>query len=396
MDRTVLAPALAAALALALPACGKRGDPLPPLRRTPQPVPGLRVSQRGDRLEIACVAPRASVDGVALASLEVEILRADVPGDLEKVGTRERRKAAPGTPVVVDLPLPGPGTTVRVAARAIASGRPSVTTPPQLLVVQPPISPPHAFVARLGAEGVVLAWEGERPKPVPKPTPSPPPFGTSGPSPSPSVATPSPPATTPSPAPSATPVPLPVLSPGASPAPVASPSPSPSPTPPPFRGGFWVYRRAEEGRYGPPLFPQPTEEQSWTDTTARPGESWCYVVRAVASTDPVIESASSEDACLEVHDITPPAVPFGLTVLAREGGLEVSWSPSAEPDLARYRLYRGPAGAPREPLAEIPVGQTLFLDRSAESGVAYLYALSAVDNAGNESPQTHPVEATLR
>lgn len=387
MDYSVLATGLLAA-ALTLPACGKRGDPLPPLRRTPQGVPSLRVSQRGDRLEIACVTPRASVDGVALAALEVEILRADVPGDIEKVGTHERHEGAPGAPIVVDLPLPAPGATVRVAARAIASGRASVTTPPQLLVVQPPVAPPRGFVARLGAEGVVLGWEGERPKPVPKPTPSPPPLGFPGPSPSPPAAGPHP--ETPLPAGS------PGSSPGASPALAASPSPSPAPTPPPFRGGFWVYRRAKEGAYGPPLFPQPTEERSWTDASARPGDTWCYVVRAVAATDPVIESRSSEEACLDVRDVSPPAAPFGLTVLARESGLEVSWSPSAEPDLARYLLYRGPAGAPLEPLAEVAAGQTVFLDRSAQPGVAYLYALAAVDTAGNESPRTHPVEATLR
>ena len=42
--------------ALTLVACGKRGDPLPPLPVTPQAVTNLKLAQRGDRLEIAYVA----------------------------------------------------------------------------------------------------------------------------------------------------------------------------------------------------------------------------------------------------------------------------------------------------------------------------------------------------
>ena len=66
----------AAALLLAtLACCGKRGDPLPPQRIVPQPVAELRVSQRGDRLEISYVAPRLANDGSRLGVLEVELSR---------------------------------------------------------------------------------------------------------------------------------------------------------------------------------------------------------------------------------------------------------------------------------------------------------------------------------
>ncbi len=93
-------------------------------------------------------------------------------------------------------------------------------------------------------------------------------------------------------------------------------------------------------------------------------------MRAVGSTDPLIESAPSNEACLERRDITPPAVPAGLAVLPRQGGLELLWSPSSEEDLAGYRVYRAAAGAAPERLAELDPGKTSYLDEGAQKGVA--------------------------
>ena len=82
-------------------------------------------------------------------------------------------------------------------------------------------------------------------------------------------------------------------------------------------------------------------------------------------------------------------------MLPREGGLEILWSPSAEADLAGYRVYRvAPEGAP-ERIAEVEASRTTWLDETAARGAAYRYAVTAVDQAGNESERSEPVEATL-
>ena len=80
----------------------------------------------------------------------------------------------------------------------------------------------------------------------------------------------------------------------------------------------------------------------------------------MASTDPLVESAPSNEACVEVRDIAAPATPTGLAVLPREGGLEVLWSPSAELDLAGYRVYRAVAGGRSERVAETGLGRRLL------------------------------------
>jgi hypothetical protein len=357
--------AMAAALAL-IPACGKRGEPLPPLRKTPLGVSGLRIAQGGDRLEVSCTAPRASVDGVPLTVLSVEILRADREGELDKVGQRKVFGVAPGAVLTELVPLPDPGTTVRVAARVLTKGGASTRTPPVSFTVQPPPAAPTNLRATLGAQGVSLAWEGERPQPVPRPTPSP----------------------------TAEKLVRASPSPGASPAAPASPSPTPGP--PPFQGGFWVYRRpAAQASHGRPLSAAPTEARAFDDKTAATGAEVCYVVRAVASVEPLVESAGSNQECVTVRDVTPPATPTGLGVLARDGALEVSWSPSGDRDLVRYRLYRANPGGGFERLTEVAPGETTCLDKDARPGLDYRYRLTAVDGAGNESPPSLPAAGRL-
>jgi fibronectin type 3 domain-containing protein len=125
------------------------------------------------------------------------------------------------------------------------------------------------------------------------------------------------------------------------------------------------------------------------------GATACYVVRAVASVQPLVESAPSNEACVEVRDVTPPATPAGLAVLPREGGLEVLWSPSAEADLAGYRVYRAAPGGEPKRVAEVPAARASWLDESAQHGVTYRYAVTAFDQSQNESERTEPVEATL-
>jgi fibronectin type 3 domain-containing protein len=115
----------------------------------------------------------------------------------------------------------------------------------------------------------------------------------------------------------------------------------------------------------------------------------------VASPAPLIESAASNEACVEVRDVTAPAPPVGLVVLPREAGLELLWSPSAETDLVGYRIYRTPPGGEPVRLAEIEMTRTSWVDTTARRGVAYRYAISAFDHAGNESPSGRSVEASL-
>jgi hypothetical protein len=373
-----LATALAFAFApLLLPACGHKGDPLPPLRRTPPAPEGFRVAQRGETIELRATAPAASVDGVPFETVTVEFLFTDGTGDLEKTGRRRTAAAAPGRRVVETVPLPAPGATLRAAARAIGGrhqGPRSLTT---ALVARPVVGAPSELSAVLAEDGVALSWRGPRPResaPAASPaTPGPGAGGEQAPA---------------SPGAAEVPKAAEVPAQGEAPAPAAEGAG-------PARSGFLVYRRLGSAEYDAPLDGGPLERRSFKDTTAPPGATACYVLRAASSIEPLVESAPSNEACVEVRDVAAPATPAGLAALPRQGGIEVLWGPSSEPDLASYRVYRtAPGGAP-ERLAELAPNRTSWLDETAVRGVAYRYAVSAVDAAGNESVPTDPVEATL-
>ncbi|HEX6738137.1 MAG TPA: hypothetical protein VF310_07705, partial [Vicinamibacteria bacterium] len=156
--------------ALSAAGCGKRGEPQPPLARNPQAVTGLALAQRGDKLEIRLTAPRVTTANQRLPVMEVEVLRAEKAGPLDKVAAADRRKAAPGEILTESVPLPAPGTLVRVAARARAGRAVSALSPVVSLTVLAPPAAPTALAARLEAQGVALSW-----KPPVLPTPAPPP-----------------------------------------------------------------------------------------------------------------------------------------------------------------------------------------------------------------------------
>jgi len=269
---------------------------------------------------------------------------------------------------------------------------------------------PTSVTARSSPLGVVVEWTGTLPpRPSPSPTPSPTaspgatgtrPAGAPEP-PTPLTRQPSPPEDVaaaaegskeqPSAAPSTTPdvtpnVPQVPASPSPAPkTPAAKPTPKPAPT-----SGFWVYRRTANGAFSLPLSANPVDTQAFEDTTAKAGEKVCYVVRTVLSTDPRVESGDSDEACLEVKDLSVPAAPTGLTAIVRGSAVELSWSPSSEPDVVAYRIYRAPSGSPlrclaNDRLADVPVNQTSYQDTVLLPGIAYLYGVAARDKSGNES-----------
>jgi hypothetical protein len=331
--------------------CGKRGDPQPPLPKSPQPVTSLRLAQRGAKLEVSFETPRLTTAGARLAVMEVELLQATTEGEFEKTATKSRRKVTPGERITELNPLPPPGTHVRVAVRAWFAGERSAPGPVASLKVQPVLPAPEGFTATLEKEGVVLRWN---PPPAVRPT---------GPA---AIASPSP---------------------GS----VASPPPSPPPAP-----GIWLYRREAKAEYGAPLSKEPLAGPSFRDETAAAGKNWCYVARTVASREPVVESASSSEACLDVKDVFAPEPPSGVSALATApGAVEVAFSPSPDGDLEHYRVFRSVGGGPFVRVGELSASERTFIDRDVSSGQSYVYQITALDKQGNESAPSKGAECRL-
>jgi hypothetical protein len=271
------------------PSCGKKGDPQPPLRRLPQPAMDLDLAQRGGQLVVRLTAPSSYTDGSRLPVLDVELLRADQPGDFAKQAKGRRVRAAPGERLVESEPAPAPGTAMRYAVRVLAKGKASPLSGVASLTVQEP--PPAASGLTVGrtAGGLRLDWSAPPVPPLQPPASASAP-ASPDPSPSPSI-----PAPSPSPGPEAG---SPAESSAVLPSAPVSPAPFPSPSAsPPATSGFWVYRRAATGQYAQPLSPSPLAGPPFEDGHTAT-ETVCYVVRTVVATDPLIESIDSNEVCV--------------------------------------------------------------------------------------------------
>jgi len=89
-------------------------------------------------------------------------------------------------------------------------------------------------------------------------------------------------------------------------------------------------------------------------------------------------------------DTAPPGAPNGVNA-SREGeNVRVRWSPSPEPDLLGYRVYRATSQSGPYTLASGGlITGTEFLDTGIPSGTTVVwYQISAQDIAGNESART--------
>jgi YD repeat-containing protein len=112
-----------------------------------------------------------------------------------------------------------------------------------------------------------------------------------------------------------------------------------------------------------------------------------------ASLDAAGNQSAFSGADLFTLDATPPPAIAGLTAHRQGAGVDLAWEPLTGPpaDFARFRIYR--AEAPFTNVTGITLlnesltsaAAVSFLDSAASPGVAYWYAVTAVDTAENEN-----------
>ena len=152
-------PLAALLMALVPVACGQVGAPQAPLRLMPQPPADLAILQRGQTLRLSCRVPSASVDGLRLPVLDVDLIWLAGEGNLLKAGQRETRRAAPGELLSTTLPIiPEPDTILRFTAQARAGKHRSKPAPTITHTVQPAPPAPTDLTATRLPDGVHLAW----------------------------------------------------------------------------------------------------------------------------------------------------------------------------------------------------------------------------------------------
>jgi len=86
-------------------------------------------------------------------------------------------------------------------------------------------------------------------------------------------------------------------------------------------------------------------------------------------------------------DATPPPAPAGVAAKGYERHFDVTWQPSAAPNVLAYRIYRSTDGKNFTPVGTQRNSRNRYEDFVAgQPGQTAVYKVSAVDLAGNESP----------
>ena len=147
-----------------------------------------------------------------------------------------------------------------------------------------------------------------------------------------------------------------------------------------------------------PLTPQPLATTEFTVAGVAFGVERCFEVRPVDQIfgTPVIGPASPR-TCVTPKDRFPPSAPKSLAVIAGTGVINLIWDANAEKDVAGYLVLRAEAPSDTlQPIVKEPVAAATFRDDGVRPGVRYVYAVIAVDTAGNLSEQSNRVEETAR
>jgi uncharacterized protein len=133
------------------------------------------------------------------------------------------------------------------------------------------------------------------------------------------------------------------------------------------------------------------------DTSVTNEVTYYYAVRAVRTVGGTTAyGPPSERVAATPTDVTPPSPPGNLVAVPSPGEVRLTWSPSPEPDVAGYVVYRASGEGPFGSVGAVAVPGTTFVDRNVAPGV-YRYVVTAKDRAPrpNESDRSNEVRVSV-
>ena len=94
---------------------------------------------------------------------------------------------------------------------------------------------------------------------------------------------------------------------------------------------------------------------------------------------------------------SPRSIPVSLTLSATVAGTAaLAWNANSETDLAGYKIYKATSsGAYGAPVTTLPKTTTSYTVTGLQTGTTYFFAITAYDNAGNESPPSGEITKSI-
>jgi hypothetical protein len=367
---------LGVVLLLLVAACGKRGDPRPPVPIIPQATSDLVATQRANNIVLSWSYPALTTTGRSLTGLRRIVLYRyseplppsvatrppdtpdpEVPPAIaqfakvpeltaaqfarlsERIESIEGAKLDDATVgsklILIDSPQmrTTDGQPMRLTYAIISEGENARSPLSNLVAIVPlPVAvPPDQLTATANAGGVVLSWQA------------------------------------------------PARSIAGGTAPVIT--------------GYNIYRGTGEavaGAFDAPINETLVRETTFTDVP--PYGAHSYRVTAVATNGPPrVESEPSVVAGVTFKDLVPPPPPASVSALVETAAVRLVWDAVDAPDLAGYRVYRA-EGTGLETLREVGkfpltalTQETTWLDTTVQVGISFRFEVTALDKNGNES-----------
>ncbi|HEV2417825.1 MAG TPA: hypothetical protein VGX94_08480 [Terriglobia bacterium] len=164
----------------------------------------------------------------------------------------------------------------------------------------------------------------------------------------------------------------------------------------PAFAGYRVYRGVKS-QPGEQTLIGEAHSASYRDASFQFGETYIYTAAAVfTSNGYTATSAASAPVEITPREIFPPSPPSGLTAVFTGQSVELIWKPEIDPHLAGYNVYREEPGKTGERLNPQLLRTPAFSDHAIQQDVKYIYWVTAVDAARNESAPSARVAAETR
>lgn len=340
---------IACVLAMAALACGKKGNPLPPLRPVPARIADLTVLRTLGQVELRFTVPAANLDGTAPAAIDrVDIFaRRAVPGQPPPGAAAlaaDPRNLLESLPI--GRPQPADGTTPATVTSAL------VPRPGDVAVFVDRVEPDEqAGTTAIYYVAVPVAGTGR---------------GRSGPPTAVAL------------------VPLGPLPPAPANLAVSHDETTlrVTWTPEAADQAFRVFRAGAASGRQELLTPTPVAGGEFTLPVIF-GREVCVSAGAVQATGAVtVEGPRAGPVCVTPADRYPPPVPAGLRVVQEGTVVTLIWDAVEAADLAGYVVLRSVGADPAMmPLFQGPVTETTYRDTTAVPGQSYSYAVYSVDHS---------------
>jgi hypothetical protein len=159
--------------------------------------------------------------------------------------------------------------------------------------------------------------------------------------------------------------------------------------------GTLVYRQVAPGPWEKRT-PQPLKDRLFVDTQVKEGISYRYQLKAVREAHgALLESPVSEEKSIEFLRVVPPPAVQELVAVSMPKAVQLRWQGLESHLVQGYHLYRRTAQekAPQRITRQV-VPDTIFEDPHVQPGVPYFYSVSAVGSAPHavEGPRSKEVE----